>query len=167
MDSTASLFEAVRKFTIYLSRISRHYQLTQFHVRQFQNYAFIKKTQKNTITVYLKARRNFPCRNENAVRGSWQKNTAGRQHRWWGGCAVACQVPVYWSLDSNWIPLCIRTYTVNHMPNHLPLARYSACPGSPVRSLLPKWVECQHSNKIPPLNSMFNAENLSINKVLL
>jgi len=48
----------------------------------------------------------FPCGNENAIRLGWRKNTVGRELTRQDGHAAANQVPLCWTLDLNWTPLC-------------------------------------------------------------
>jgi hypothetical protein len=43
------------------------------------------------LTAFKKNENIFPMR---LTRRMWQKNTAGRKHRWQGGLAAAAQVPV-------------------------------------------------------------------------
>ena len=55
------------------------------------------KVRNNEITFFFKSCRLFSVLKYKLG----EKNTAGRQHRRWGGHAAADQVPVCWGLDFN------------------------------------------------------------------
>ena len=76
---------------------------------------------KVELIIFLKtAPKFFRAAIESAVRRTWRKNTAGRQHRQLDGRAVADQTPVVGGLDFNWTPLYIpRVANFNPQEGHL------------------------------------------------
>jgi hypothetical protein len=75
-----------------------------------QDYTRIHGQQNMKNIPFLK---RYPCTNESAMRRMWQKNTAGRQHRRWGGHAAGNEVLVCCSSDFDYASLYIHIYTVH------------------------------------------------------